>query len=61
MKSTHGKATLDILSSTSGAFCDTLALYIDHLKPFFNLDMNTKEGNHLVLNEKGAIEWEIQE
>lgn len=61
MKSTHGKATLDILSSTSGAFCDTLALYIDHLKPFFNLDMKTKEGNRLVLNEKGAIEWEIQE
>ena len=60
-KSTHGKAIIDITESSPGGFCDSLAIYIDHLHPYFNLDIYEPEINQLVINERGDVEWEIRE
>lgn len=57
IKSTHGKAIIDILSATSNGFCDALALYIDNLSPFCPLNMETNMDSRLIINEMGDIEW----
>lgn len=59
-KSTHGNAIIDVTESSPGGFCDSLAIYIDHLHPYFNLEIYEPEINQLMINERGEAEWEIR-